>query len=242
MSPSAIRSLVLASLPLLAAAASTSTASTASTASLLTVFGPAALDAQAAATFLGCVNATGDNYGVYVEDAGTTVVVPLDARRVDLATTDAALLGCLEASNDAMYVAAESTELTAAATKGAVALDGASYEWLVANGAAGKVVTGQKAPELSGRAADAQTYSAYLDSTARGCENHDHHTYSENHCHAVRQAYKSVSFENTHGGTLHMSIWPHHDCDKNDARSFVVTGRTVGDCQNRDTFSWNGHY
>ncbi|CAK7227580.1 hypothetical protein SEUCBS140593_006623 [Sporothrix eucalyptigena] len=244
MFPSAIRSLVLASLPLVVAAASDATVST----TMLTYFGPTALSAEVASSFLGCVNATGDSYGLYVEDTGGIIVVPLDQRRVDLTTTDAALLQCILASNDAMYLAAESTEVHSATDKGAVALDGVSYDWLVAQGTTGKQALGTKpaSSPLTSRGADAvgvtQTYGAYLDSSGRDCTNHDHHTFEENSCHGVRQAYKSARFENTHGGTLHMEIWPHHDCDKNDSRTFVITGLQIGECQKKDVFSWKGHY
>lgn len=240
MSPSALIALVVSSLPLLVAAA---------TDNMLTVFGPAALNNEVSSTFLACVNATGVDYGVFAEDAGGAVVVPMDQRQLDLVGTDAALMQCIDASNDAIYVSAESTAETSAVEKGAVTLDAVSFEWLVSNGVTGKQAVGTRpaaTPLTSKRAADGsavtQTYSAYLDTTGKKCTDHDHHTYQEKECHGVRQQYKSSQFENTHGGSLHMEIWPHHDCSKGDSRAFVITGKTVGQCNERDTYSWNGHY
>ncbi|KAL1887468.1 hypothetical protein Sste5346_010217 [Sporothrix stenoceras] len=240
MAPSALVALVVSGLPFLAAAAADN---------MLTLFGPASLDNEVSSTFLACVNATGVDYGVFVEDAGGAVVVPMDQRQLDVFTTDAPLMQCIEASNDAIYVSAESTAEISAVEKGAVSLDAATFEWLVSSGVTGKQAVGTRpaaTPLTSKRGADAaditQTYSAYLDTTGKHCTDHDHHTYQEKECHGVRQQYKSSQFENTHGGSLHMEIWPHHDCKKGDSRAFVITGLTVGTCNGRDTYSWNGHY
>lgn len=237
MSPSTVFALALSSLPLLVAAAADN---------MVTFFGPTELDSQVSSNFLDCVNATGSDYGMYVEDNGGAVVVPMDQRRVDLDTTDAALMQCIEAVNDAMYLSAESTVVASASDKGAVELAAVSHDWLLSQGASGKQAMGTRPAATSlhaKRAGDAtQTYSSYLDTTGKGCANHDHHTYEEKECHGVRQMYKSVRFENTHGGSLHMEIWPHHDCKQGDQKSFVISGKNVGDCYDRDTYSWNGHY
>ncbi|CAK7210784.1 hypothetical protein SBRCBS47491_000896 [Sporothrix bragantina] len=245
MYPSAFLALALSSLPLLVSAAA---ADTAVADNMLTFFGPTALNSQAAYTFLDCVNATGAEYGLFVEanSGGALVVVPMDQpRRIDFDTTDAALAQCIEASNNVLFLSAESTVTTSASQKGAVAVEGVTFDWLVAQGALGKQAMGTRpaTSSLSKRTTLAtQTYSAYLDSSGKGCVNHDHHTYEEKECHGVRQQYKSVRFENTHGGSLHMEIWPHHDCKKGDSKSFVVSGKVVGECYNRDTYSWDGHY
>ncbi|PWY75192.1 hypothetical protein BO94DRAFT_549462 [Aspergillus sclerotioniger CBS 115572] len=224
-----------------------------------TVYGPGALSIDVATSFLDCLNTTGTDYRLFVDD-GWTVVLPVGNRTIELEATDGALYNCLTMPEimSGMQVAAEDTTELDEAHHSSILADTASYAWLVAQGAQGKQVVGSRAASSSSsssseddglaRRADGLQkrthyhYYAYL-SDYSSCANEDLYVRFGSTCYNHASAYASVQFDNAFSSKiLTMKIWPHHNCSKGNLRQFTVGPNSVSSCHTRTTYSYHGHY
>ncbi|KAL1850832.1 hypothetical protein Plec18170_006668 [Paecilomyces lecythidis] len=106
----------------------------------VTVYKPDKLDSQVSRTFLDCLTKTGVEYKVYVDEGGTTVVLPTEQRETDFDGEDQELLKCIIAVNDRMDVAVESTIEYDDKHENAILCNSATHEWLSEQGAKGKAI------------------------------------------------------------------------------------------------------
>lgn len=110
----------------------------------LTLYGPDQLDSQVSRSFLDCLRNTGVEYNIYVDEDGTTVVVPTANRDVDFDGEDRALLKCIMDVNHRMKVAAESSEYYQREHESAVPSRSTTHEWLSEQDALGKTPIGTR--------------------------------------------------------------------------------------------------
>ncbi|RMZ83482.1 hypothetical protein DV737_g1528, partial [Chaetothyriales sp. CBS 132003] len=89
--------------------------------------------------FLGCINAVGITYQMYVDSDGTIVILPPagDARDIDLEGTDSALGQCMKNATTTILIVAESTAEYNENEQNANGLDDISYQWLLDQGGNG---------------------------------------------------------------------------------------------------------
>ncbi|PYI04710.1 hypothetical protein BO78DRAFT_420456 [Aspergillus sclerotiicarbonarius CBS 121057] len=222
-----------------------------------TVYGPGELSTDVATSFLDCLNTTGTDYRLFVDD-GWTVVLPVGNRTIDLEAADGPLYNCLTMPEimSGMQVAAEDTTESDVAHHSSIHAGVASYTWLVAQGAQGKQIVGSRAAPSSSsssedglaRRADGLAkrthyhYYAYL-SDYSSCTNEDLFVRFGSTCYNHASAYASVQFDNAFSAKiLTMKIWPHHHCSKGNVRQFTVGPLAVSTCHTRTTYSYYGHY
>ncbi|OOF90315.1 hypothetical protein ASPCADRAFT_135270 [Aspergillus carbonarius ITEM 5010] len=221
-----------------------------------TLYGPDELSLAVATSFLDCLNTTGTEYRLLVDD-GWTVVLPVGNRTIELEAADGALYNCLTMPEimSGMQVAAEDTIESDETHDSSIPAGTASYPWLVAQGAQGKRIVGSRATPSSSseedglaRRADALAkrthyhYYAYLSDYA-SCANEDLYVRFGSTCYNHASAYASVQFDNVFSSKiLTMKIWPHHQCSKGNVRKFTVGPNSVSSCHTRTTYSYHGHY
>lgn len=228
----------------------------------VTIYGPAELDSRVSNVFLGCLNNTGVEYNLFV-DSGTTVVVPTTSRDVNFDGEDQGLFQCIIDANYQMQLAAESAVYPHDENENAAPIKSVTHQWLIEQGALGKspvgvrparkVKTGAEAASSTngtsiGRRASNEPrtlslhYWTYL-SDHTSCSSVDLEASFSGHCHSYATAYLSVQFENTDSSEyLHMTPWPHHQFSKGNVRRIVISPGTLGECQNRKTYSFQGTF
>ncbi|KAJ5602463.1 hypothetical protein N7537_005419 [Penicillium hordei] len=108
----------------------------------VTLYGPEQLDSQVSNVFLGCLNNTGVDYNIYVDDIGITVVVPTANRDVDFDGEDQGLFQCIIDVNLRMQVAAESTVYSRDENENTAPSISITHEWLIEQGALGNTPIG----------------------------------------------------------------------------------------------------
>ncbi|KAJ9196740.1 hypothetical protein DTO164E3_1088 [Paecilomyces variotii] len=252
----AIITLALSCIPLLVTASQT--------VGNVTVYQTSQLDSQVSQTFLDCVKRTGVEYNLYVDEGGTTVVVPAERREIDFHGQDQELFDCIIAVTDRMDVAAESTIEPDENHDSAISSNSTTHEWLEEQGASGLAAVGTRPASTglsnhtsgmdsspSARSKIARRgnneprsgslhYWAYLDDYP-GCGNVNSEASFDGTCHTYASAFASVQFENTDDTDyLEMGIWPHHGCSKGNERKFTIKPGTLGDCKTRTTYSFKG--
>lgn len=229
----------------------------------ITVYSPDQLDNQVSNVFLGCLNKANVEYNIYVDDIGYTVVLPTTNREVDFDGEDQSLAQCIIGANDHMQVAAESTVDARDENENAARSTSITHEWLIEQGALGKKASGVRPARMhavGGEAANTINgtrigrraineprtlslhYFTYL-SDHTHCSSVDLEASFSGHCHTYATAYTSVQFENEDSSEyLHMTLWPHHRCIKGNTRRIVISPGTLGSCQNRKTYSFQGTF
>lgn len=218
----------------------------------LTIYGPDKLSSQVANTFLSCINSTGTDYKLYVEEFGTTIALPPTNRTIDFEGEDQGLFECIVEVNLQMEVAAESSLYDQGEFRNATPSRLVTYEWLSTHGAFGKKPVGSRPPRTMGNSVTANptliiprqslVYWAYPASDT-GCSNVDLIASHADHCHNSASAYKSIQFENTaQHEYLKVDMWPHHQCQKGDSRRRVIHPGTLDSCQKKTTYSWYGSF
>ncbi|RAK98559.1 uncharacterized protein BO80DRAFT_495555 [Aspergillus ibericus CBS 121593] len=222
----------------------------------ITVYGPGELSTDVAASFLDCLNTTGTDYRLLVDD-GWTVVLPVGNRTIELEGVDGPLYNCLTMPDimSGMQVAAEDTTEYDVAHHSSIQAGAASYAWLVDRGAQGKQVIGSRAAPTTSSSEDGLArradgldkrthyhYYAYL-SDYSSCTSEDLYVRFGSTCYNHASAYASVQFENAFSAKiLTMKIWPHHSCSKGNVRKFTVGPLSLSSCHTRTTYSYHGHY
>lgn len=158
----------------------------------LTIYGPDKLSSQVANTFLSCINSTGTDYKLYVEEFGTTIALPPTNRTIDFEGEDQGLFECIVEVNLQMEVAAESSLYDQGEFRNATPSRLVTYEWLSTHGAFGKKPVGSRPPRTMGNSVTANptliiprqslVYWAYPASDT-GCSNVDLIASHADHCH-----------------------------------------------------------
>lgn len=103
-----------------------------------TIIGNDQLDSQVSRAFLACVNNIGIEYNIYVDEDGSTVVVPAEHRAVDELGEDQELFRCIVNTQSRMRVATESTIYYQDEHERAVSSKSVTHEWLIERGALGQ--------------------------------------------------------------------------------------------------------
>ncbi|EAU39317.1 predicted protein [Aspergillus terreus NIH2624] len=198
----------------------------------VTIYGPEELNSQVANYFLSCLNSTGTDYRLYVEDFGTTIALPPTNRTIDFEGEDQGLFECIVKVNLQMEVAAESTLYDQGESQTVRPSSLVTYEWLSEHGGLGKKPVGSRPPKTMGASftADARSiiprqslvYWAYPASDT-GCENSDLIASYAHHCHNSASAYKSIQFEiSARHEYLKVEMWPHHQLSPAMSISYLV--------------------
>ena len=104
----------------------------------LTIYGSEQLGSHVANTFLSCLNNTGTDYKLYVEDFGTTIELPPTNRLIDFEGEDQGLFECIVEVNLQMDVAAESILYDQGEFPDVSPSSLVTYEWLRSQGALGR--------------------------------------------------------------------------------------------------------
>lgn len=177
--------------------------------------------------FLACLQNTGVKYNIYVDDLGTTVVLPTGPQDVDFDCEDQELCKCIIDVNHRMKLAAESTEHYQHEHETAAPSSAVANKCLSEKGSLGKTPIGTRHPKAptgdsSGvnieRRAHGLTYWGYL-SDHLDCSSFDLEGGFSGRCHSYYSPLFSVQFENDDfEWFLHLGIWPHHQCQKGNVR------------------------
>ncbi|PYI04547.1 hypothetical protein BO78DRAFT_290462, partial [Aspergillus sclerotiicarbonarius CBS 121057] len=111
----------------------------------ITIMGRGDLHQDTADQFLGCPNATGMVYRLFVEE-GNTMVLPPENQTTDLFGTDGPLLECMMQVSSAMAVLSMDADEPDERLASSVGVDLVTYTWLLDQGARGLCAIGTKAP------------------------------------------------------------------------------------------------
>lgn len=226
----------------------------------ITVRGPTSLDKDVADSFLSCLNATEVRYALYI-DEGVTIVHPVVNRTIDFDGADEHLFSCMMLSVQNMSIAAEDFAASENENTHSIHASRATFPWLVSHGAVGLQVIGTQKPgsslqpdsSLASWDVDEMQASRLLKrsvshfwayvSDYKSCASSDLLTPYVNECHTYNQAYASVKFENPSLiYYLEVEIWPHHRCEKGQARKIVIYPLESSECHTRTTYSFYGRY
>lgn len=218
----------------------------------LTIYGSEQLGSQVANTFLSCLNNTGTDYKLYVEDFGTTIALPPTNRAINFEGEDQGLFECIVEVNLQMEVAAESTLYDHSEFPTASPSRLVTYEWLRSQGALGKKPVGSRLPTTMGDSVAANPRSLIprqslvywaFPASDLDCVHADLIASHTNHCHNSASSFSSIRFENTaQHEYLTVEMWPHHQCQKGNSRRRVIHPGTLDTCQKKTTYSWYGSF
>lgn len=212
--------------------------------------GPDDLRSEISTGFLDCVNKTGVDYKIYVDEEGTVNVIPEDGGDVDYEGKDQALYQCVLKYNDDMYIAAEPYNEEWPEHQNATHSSTHTHESLAQQGANGKKAVGTR--PVDSRAIEA--FMAAENNTALrtrsnmttqssllflgwlsdfvGCEDTDYFHAFTTKCHNWMQAYTSGMFENIDTSRpLHLRYYPHHHCEKRNYKYLIISPGHLSGCQ-----------
>lgn len=203
------------------------------------------LDKSVADSFLKCLRETGVDYHISVDTDGHTVVSPVEQRGFDFEGKDAALRKCVDEHFGKMKLAMESNQYPDPNVASKVAAHSSTAEDLASQGALGHAAeeyVQQRRSLMVSRAPE--YYDIYLGPNKDdNCANQDLKNEYANDCHSHASSYASVICTNL-SDTQNMDciLWPHHDCDKGNDKTYSVQPGVVSECIIRTTYSYKGIY
>lgn len=114
---------------------------------IVSIYKPPACGQQMSSNFLACLQNTGVKYNIYVDDLGTTVVLPTGPQDVDFDCEDQEHCKCIIDVNHCMKLAAESTEYYQHEHETAAPSSAVAHKWLSEKGLLGKTPIGTRHPK-----------------------------------------------------------------------------------------------